>query len=335
MTAKTQAKNKSIVVAFCAIFFSILSVLTTNISQAQLVPVGELTLVVDPKNPAPNENFKVTASYYLSNLDQAKFDWLVNGKIIESGVGLREITIFGAPAGESLQIEASVLTVEGKTLSRVIFIQPADVELVWEAETSVAPFYKGKPLPSAMSAVRVVAFPHFIDGNGRAYNANELYYEWETNGGKLSGQNGLGKNAAIVNTEMLTGNTKVTVTVTDPTKALKTKKTITIKSVEPEVLLYERKPLLGVDYTRALGEFFELSGNEITFEALGYYFSAQDNVLDYRWTLNGTPINQKKNQFTLVRDPERDVSGRATIGVVVENVSKFFQRASRELTVRF
>ena len=101
------------------------------------------------------------------------------------------------------------------------------------------------------------------------------------------------------------------------------------------MLLYERKPLLGVDYTRALGEFFELSGNEITFEALGYYFSAQDNVLDYRWTLNGTPINQKKNQFTLVRDPERDVSGRATIGVVVENVSKFFQRASRELTVRF
>lgn len=289
------------------------------LTSSQTVPSASfLDLISEPKYPGPNETVTLYLSYRLSNIDAATIKWYVNDALIEEGVGLRSFTFTTGPIGKRSVIRVVLQTEEKQSVSQSFTFVPADIDLLWEAETTVPPFYKGKALASSGSAVHISAIPHFKDANGRSIPPSELFYEWKVGNGVLSLKSGKGKNSLGLSADVAAG--KVSVTVTNQAKTIKVSKSLALVLQKPTVRLYEEDPLLGTRYEKNLSGTHTFSANELTLRAeiFNYPLATARNIF-YAWKLNGksaTPQASDTSLLTLLRDPSRpETSGASNVEV--------------------
>jgi hypothetical protein len=222
---------------------------------------------------------------------------------------------------------------------REVTFAPAEVHLVWEANTSVPPLYRGKALYSVGSEVTVTAFPQVVV-NGRTLSSNNLSFQWERNGNAAASQSGKGRSTLTLQGDLLKPGEDIAVDVYFG-DVLVARGSVFIPASNPLILLYPRDPLRGVLFDQALPPAISLTSKEITVQAVPYFFSNEsfaDGSLAYKWTLGGRETSgPDAGQGILTLRQTGEGAGEAVLGVSLQNTdsTKLLQAASANLRILF
>ena len=299
---------------------------------------NQLRANINPRDPGPNE--KVTVILEGNGLDiaRSRITWLLDGKIVEEGVGRNRLSFATGEVGSSQKIEISVSKSGLAPARKTLLFYPAEVDLIWEADTYTPPFYKGHSLPSSESAVKIVALPNIIDRFGRKIDAQELIYNWSKDSRDLPSFSGIGRNILTVSSPKLFGESIIAVTAGPADGSIKAKKTISINVFNPTIIFYKNHSLGGVMYNTAFSSDYRPEEGDISIKAEPYFISktksgpASQGGLKYVWTVNGRPAIPNSNDFSLLTI-ESDKSGPVDIGLKINNLQNALQVVSSNLKI--
>ena len=244
--------------------------------------------VVSPDTPGPNTEVSIEVQGVGSFVGDSTITWSENGKVVSQGVGQRDFTFTTGALGTETHIHVEVDSATEGTLTNDWVFIPSSVNMVWEADTSAPPFYKGKALYSGGSMVKVVAFPSIVVNN-KSFASSALSFQWTLDSTPLPEQSGLGQNTLTFNGSQLQKEEDVSVDVYYGASKV-AHGDLAIPASSPEVLLYDRDPLRGTLFDTALPAGISLGATEFTVEAVPYYFansSLSNGSVPYTWTLNG------------------------------------------------
>lgn len=323
---------------FLIVIVSLVILPTITFAQTVNIPFAlsnELNVEIIPTYPSPNEVIFINLTLYTDDLNSADITWFQNGKNVLSGKGETRYNFRTGNIGEETKIEIVIKLLSGISFTKVFTLTPAGVDLVWEAESYVPPFYKGKALHPRQGVLKIVATPDFVKG-GRRISPQNLIYEWSNDVEAYQNQSGYGKNVLILNGSLLGKSESVEVLVRDPVNNLVAQKFIDISPVDPEIVFYENSPYYGHIFDLAVTGTFNLKTEEVQVLATPYYFTKKDSgLLKYEWRLNGQSVpNLFGSRTAVFRKPE-DKAGKSTVSLRIENQNRILQQANGGLTINF
>jgi hypothetical protein len=301
--------------------------------------VDPVRFVVVPETPQPGEEVRIEVQGVGTLVGDATITWRVNGAVVLSGPGERVITLTAGALGSRTTISATITSATQGQIVREFVIIPSVVNLVWEADTYVPPFFRGKALYTAGSPLKVVAYPSVVVGGSQAAN-NSISFQWRRNGETMASASGLGRNVFSFYGDQLQPAERVGVDIVIGGVRVGSAD-IVIPTSNPLLVLYNRDPLRGVVYEQAFPASIALAGREITVQAEPYYFAtASKNAgqISYEWTLNGQPITGPDAAFgILTLRQEGGGSGESILEVTAQNndADNLIQRASRSVRILF
>ncbi len=267
-----------------------IALLTPAIAGAQFAP-EPIQYVISPEVPGPNQTVSIEAQGIGTFLGDATITWKKDGVTVQAGAGLRTYSFTTGSIGSVTQVRVDISSATDGVFGKTFVFRPSAVNLVWEADTSAPPLFMGKPLYSAGSSLKVVAFPTVVV-NGSRVAAQSLSYQWTRGDLALPAQSGLGRNTLSLQGDQLQLQEDVVVNVYLG-NSLVAQGGISIPASQPQLLLYERNALRGVLYDAALPQGIALSNKEITIAAQPYNFSNSSlaaGALQYAWMLDGNEI---------------------------------------------
>lgn len=297
--------------------------------------VDDIDIKTNPQNPGPNELVTATLIGHIANLNKATISWSMNGKIVSSGIGQKTLTFQNGRSGETTIIKTTVVTANGERVQKDFSFTPIGVTILWEADTYVPPFYKGKPLISPESHVRAIAIPDIENTRG-SLSAGDLVYTWKKNNMTQVDASGYQKNYFPFIAPMPFGKTEVSVNVSSLAGPMQSQKKIELPLSNPFILFYEKHPLLGVWYNRPFGTDVTLDRPEFSISAEPYFFSNETSdvsTLKYDWTVNGKSAQNYAHTITLRNDA--GVKGNSAISLTMRNLHQTFQSGVQNLGVHF
>ncbi|KND47987.1 MAG: hypothetical protein AB201_00070 [Parcubacteria bacterium C7867-006] len=302
-----------------------------GIAKAQFNVIStEVNLELIPENPNPNEIVQASISSYGTNLNAATITWVVNGKTQKSGVGEKSINFTVGDIGTKTSLNVIIQTVDGEMIERSISINPSSVDLIWQSTGFVPPFYKGKTLFSHQNNLTVIAIPHIISATTEL-SAKSLIYTWKKDGTVMDYASGYGKNSFTFQGSLISRPIKIEVVVSSPSSNTTAYAHTTITPIEPDVLIYKKDPLYGIEFQKALSGAFNIDSlSEINVIAMPFFFGVTDaksSDLTYKWSINGKPIGNAQDTTTQVFRRKEGVSGSSNISVSIENSDKILQYA--------
>lgn len=292
-----------------------------------------LVLAATPSSPGPNTLVTVSVSTTFFDLSGATIGWLENGSLMESGVGKTEHAVLTGPVGSAITVTAVVTDPSNQEVyQKSITIRPAAVDLIWEAPTTVPPFYRGKALYQHLGSVSVTAIPNVVNENGDPVSASKLVYTWRLNGDVLGNLSGYGKSELLLTQTIYRTPFVVSVLAQTPDGSVAAEASVSIDTAPPAILLYENNPLYGVLFNHTVGNTYALQGQEATLEAYPYFFSAPDrNQLSYRWVINGQTQNVSGPSVTLRNTSGQ--SGTASVYLEATNPGRLLEAGTKSITV--
>ncbi len=307
-------------------------------AAAQAVP-DPLQYLVGPETPGPNEAVRIEVQGVGSFLGNATITWTQDGAVTKTGVGERVYLFTTKGLGETTRVKVSIRSDTNGSFSKEFVFSPSLVNLIWEADTTVPPFYLGKSLYSAGSPLKIVAFPVVFSGKNQI-SPKALSYQWTRGEDPAPEASGLGRSSFSFLGDQLHTEEQVSVEVYYGAAKM-ARGDITIPAVDPKVLFYPHDALGGTHYERALPGAIQLNATELTLEAASYYFSnvsKKANQLSFAWTLNGesTTGPDAGRGFLTLRQAGAGV-GSAAVGVTVQNndPEAFIQQAVGNLQIIF
>ena len=311
-----------------------LAALPTTIQAQSILEAftADLTLEATPQYPAPGENVRFSVQSLLFDLTTSDISWYANEGLVAEGVGTSGVTLTAGPLGSETTIRVEVRK-EGASAATFGAIRPTALDLLWEADSYVPPFYTGRALPSAGSGVRFFVAPHFqIPGTNSLISPNELVYTWRKNGKIISSISGKGRHTVLIEGPVLFGSDTVSVEVKTADHTLQGGTSVRIASVEPSIVLYEEHPVFGVLYHRAITEGDTLPETEVTFTATPYYAPVRNrdtrNLL-FEWRVNRVSVVNNPTRPHALTLNATGSSGNAFIELVLTHATNFFLRASK------
>ena len=291
-----------------------------------------ITTKLSPKVPGANQDVSVSINSYTMDLDGSEVIWYLNKQAFKQGVGLKTVTIHTGDFGERSVIDIVIMTHDGRKISKTIVIAPAEVDVLWEAQTYTPPFYKGKALPTYRSLVKVTAIPRF---NSLTSDPSKYYYTW-TYQRTLTVGKGLGKSTALVPMGFANTPVPVSVDVSFPGTDWSGEQSFSITPTVPKLAFYEQAPLLGTQFNNALQGSTRGSGNQFILRAVPYFFSTDDlknGITQYTWTVRGQQQvpGPDQSSITLVKSG----SGEEVFPVIlqVQDTKRVLQRANAQSTI--
>jgi hypothetical protein len=327
-------KPLNYILLFCA------ALLLAGVAHAasSVVP-APIQYVVSPETPGANTQVTIEVQGVGTFIGNSTITWSQNGKVVSQGVGQRSFTFTTGAIGTETQIKVTVDSSTQGTLTNSWTFIPSAVNLVWEADTTVPPLYKGKALYSGGADVTVVAFPSFAV-NGSNLPASKLSFQWTLDGDPLPSQSGLGQNSLTFTGSQLQKEEDVSVDVYYGSTKVGTG-SVVIPATDPELVLYDKDPLRGIIFDSALSAAISLNTKQLTVQAMPYFFSNSslaNGTLTYAWTLNGndaTGPNSANGELSLLQSGSG--SGSATVGVTLQNndTNKLVQAANAALQIIF
>ncbi len=311
-------------------------------AQAQTSLVSELDPVkflFAPDVPAPREKVRIEVQGVGSFLGNATITWRLNGSVALTGKGERAFTFTSGDLGVQSRVDVTIVSTEKGTITKSFVFTPSVVNLIWEADTSTPPLFKGKSFYSAGSTVTVNAFPTIV-ANGRTISSNNFSFQWSRNGSVLTQQSGLGRSSFTFNGDQLLKRELVGVEVYLE-NVLVGKASVSIPVTNPVLVLYRRDPLLGVHYDRAVTSPFTLTSTETTLFAQPYYFSNNsiaNNALAFTWNINNKEVTGPSTADGVITLRQTGPgSGQSNLGVKLQNMDerRFLQAAQTAIRVVF
>lgn len=297
--------------------------------------VDPLTLSIIPERPGAYTRVEATLESFVADLSRSYVSWSVNGRVINEGEGEVSASFETGAFGETIRLSVSALTFDGQMLSKTLTLRPAEVTLVWQANSYAPPFYKGKALFPLQGVGTVIAVPVFPDGNNGFQNPKELIYTWSEGDNIMGNGSGFGKDAFVVAGRIPIRPLVIAVDVATRDGSLNGHDEITIEAIQPILRLYEDHPLYGLRFERALNNTFSLSGKEIRITAVPYYFEASKRnatTLSYDWSLNGQAIATERGSAVTFRRVSNE-GGLSLISLTAQHSSKMFQGSEAGVTI--
>jgi hypothetical protein len=299
-----------------------------NVHAQFTIPGAQSALIISlsPAHPEPNTSVELLLQSPLYDLTQSDIIWTVNGKVVAHDFGLRKLQLQTGDAGSSLDVSVDI-TADNGIASANIRVSPSSVDLLWEADSYVPPFYKGRALPSAGSSVTLVAVPHLTRSNGSEVAPGDITYTWKKDGEELASASGRGKASVRIAGPLLYGSDVVSVEAISSADELSGSATIRIADIEPELTLYEVHPLYGTLYHNALGPTTFISEVEMSFAAIPYFASVRspaDAGLEYLWKVNDQAIVPEASEPNALTINAEKSSGLALIRLVLTHATNFY-----------
>lgn len=308
-----------------------------SISRAQSLILdtfaADLTLRSEPQFPSPGDTVRFTVQSALFDLQTSDISWFVNDSLVSEGVGVSQINVPAGPLGSEsiVRVEARE---EGAAATASGTIRPTEVNLLWEGNTYVPPFYTGRALPSAGSLVRLFVVPRFqIPNTNSTIPSDELIYTWKKNNKLLQSQSGKARHSIVIESPALFASDTISVEVRTADNTLHGSASTRIASTEPVLALYEEHPIHGTLFHNAITNDTALSEVEATFSAIPYFAPVQNiqsSGLLYDWRVNRTSIKNNATKPNSVTLNAAGSSGRAFIELTLTHATNFFLRVSRQ-----
>jgi hypothetical protein len=235
-------------------------------------------------------------------------------KTFSIGLIVLVAVLFGLPARAQVNIVTQTIS--------------SNVTLVWEAQSYVPPFYKGRALAVDGGDVNILAFPPASLGNSA-----DLTYIWKIDGRVDNPSSGLGRSFFRHRPDIFGGAPLIVVDVyRDGNKAATG--ALRVPQVKPQVLVYPALPLAGILFGNRARS---IDGEEITLEAYPLFFGVQkksDPALTYRWSVNDVAAqNPLGNAGRLVMRSEE--GGTVNVEVSVANARNILESAKQVLSLTF
>jgi hypothetical protein len=325
-----------------------LSVLVVAFMVAQVAIAQDFSSVVgttadvavefSPSAPGPNQTVTATATSYSVDLNSSGIAWFVNGKMQATGTDLATFSFQTGSLDQTTTIDVVITTINGQVIKKTFSLKPAEVDLIWQAESYTPPFYQGKALFSHEERLEFVAIPHILDGSGAEIPADQLVYKWTKNGSVVGEFSGYGKStytmiASIISVPI---DMQVEVTTEDGTGIADAE--TTAAPVDPSIVFYQRDPLYGLQFQKALPVSFAMTGKEIEILAEPFYFGSDDisaGNLQYAWNINGQSIDSDLSKTDRVFRPASGTTGTSNISLSVTNTDKILQIADSNFNLSF
>jgi len=306
---------------------------------AQTGTIGtELSMALAPEHPRPGDQTVVSVESYNIDLNRSTVTWFVNDKTVKRGVGEKRITVIAGKGGERMDIRVVAVAENGNTYSASLSLRPAEVNLLWQAESYAPPFYKGKALMPYQGTVLVAAVPSFANG-ASVMPASSLIYTWKDGDNVVGDSSGKGKSLFVFRGEIPVDLKTISVTVESPDHTMIADASITVVPVAPRLLFYEENPLYGLLFGKALTGTVPLSGDEMRVSAIPYYFetaSRSNKDVSYNWQLNYAPLSSQGSSAITLRRSTKD-AGFSDVFLEAHNrdENKSFQAAEQKVTIQF
>lgn len=303
-----------------------------NVHAIDIIPSSEdFEIRLTPEYPEPNTTTKAKIVSFTFNVDASNITWSLNGKIIEQGLGKKEVEFETGNIGSILSLSVFVITNNNQQVENKKEFRVVETDILWDANTYTPFFYKGKSESIIYNKIDVTALPH-----GFSSNKNNLIYTWNKNYKKEVDFSGTGKDTYSFIFSELRDSEKIGVEITNLDKTEVYKKTITITKRDPEVLFYEEHPLEGPLFQKAILDNFEVKQQDTVARAEPYFFPKEDvNNISFNWSIGGKTIStlSRKNIIGLTVPINSD--GESTINLVVKNTQKLFQEIASNFNIKF
>jgi hypothetical protein len=215
-------------------------------------------------------------------LDTAIVLWKLDGQEIARGIGTIEAAITLKDIAEH-ELSVTIAEKGGVTRTEKVSVRASDIDILWEAETLTPPQYTGRALPSVESTIRV----EVVLNNGKNSAPGTHIYTWKMNGRTLPSSSGLGKNTLRIQLPTFENSALLQVSVRGIAGEFTGQTSVRIQTVEPRILFYEKKPLLGLWTSTTAGASMP-TADGLLVSAFPYFVTAlsqRDKNLEYAWTL--------------------------------------------------
>lgn len=277
-----------------------------------------VSLKITPENYEAGQQVTVSLSSFTIDLDSSENEWFVGGTLFKKGVGLKQIEILAPKADEKLDIRVSVLQ-NNVSVETSTSLNTTSLEMFFESLDGYVPvWYLGRSHIAEESVVKVVAVPNTFKA---IYEPDDKTYTWAKNNFKDMSQSGRGKQVFVTKLSPFANNESISVAVGN------TSKRVLLEPRPTLVSLYENSPLTGTRFQKELQSDLTLSRDEVTFEVVPWFFSAQNrnsNSLSVIWSVNGLPTKTNdKSLLNLRKTPEQ--KGRATVSVSIKHKERTLQ----------
>ena len=299
---------------------------------------GGVTIAISPEHPTPGSFVHLLAASFSADLDRSDIVWLANNKAMAQGPGLKEADVVAGPLGSATDITVIANGQNGNVASGEVHIRPTELDLLWESDSYVHPFYRGRTVPSAGTSLRLQAIPRFKLPGGQQMPERDLIFTWRRNGSVVQSASGRGRSSAILPSPVLFGTDTITVNAESLDGSLSGEASVQIPSTEPILELYMDHPLLGVMYHQALLPQTSIADSEMTFVAVPYFAQIQnpdDPRLAYVWRVNGNDIETdltRPSELTINADKS---NGLALIELALGHTGNLLMRSGGKWGVLF
>lgn len=328
-----MSMKRSIFILFVLFIFAFSSSALAQFESAS----SDLNVSMIPENPRPNEEVTISLTSYITDINSASIRWSLNSKVMKNGIGEKTFSFITGSSGTTSTVDIVVQTNEGQTIRKTLRIKPVSVDLVWQSESYVPPFYKGKALFSYQNKITFIAMPHILNSSGQEISPKNLVYTWKMNGSVQDSASGYGKNTFTVLPTILARPMDISVVVTTIDSTSNGFANTNVAPADPSVLLYLKNPVYGIEFQKALSGTADIKDSpEIIVVAVPYFFGSTNGLdLSYNWLINGKNIDDDLTQPARVFRPAEGISGTSNISVSIENVKKVLQTAKSSFNLKF
>lgn len=315
----------------------IFSIIAPSISLAALIgqPMGGTLLFdITPKNPGSLTDVTLKISSYDIDIKSSSIKWYLNNKIEKEGVGINSFSFRTGNEGKNNSIRV-VAENNGKVIERTITINPASVDILFQADTYIPPSYKGKALPSPQSGVEIFATTNFITEKGIRIEGKDLVYEWTVNGKTVNNGKVPSKIKIIAPTLLYKNIVHVKVSTKDG--SISAEKAINLASETTQLLFYQENSIEGTNYSKALDGLVKTNTKEIGLRVEPYFFSLPSSAepeLEFYWKLNDKNIYPSENspKIMTLRN-EATTTVESILSLNIRNIKHVFQEAWGSLSI--
>jgi hypothetical protein len=311
---------------------------TYSYSQAQIQSqIDGITISSTPDAPAQGEKVTVSIESYTTDLDSASIVWMVNGKSVDRGIGLKDFSIVAPKTGTTLTISAIIKDSGGREIKKTLVIRSGSVEIIWESKGYTPAFFKGKIPFSFQNNVHFVAIPHLSSNTANEANPKDLIYKWKLGGKYIDGGSGQGKQSVDIKADEIPKILEVSVEVYTRDQKESASNSINISPTTPSIELYEMNPLYGILTNKALVDSVTLDKAEIGIFAapFGFNYNPKINNLEYIWSINNVDQPSLLKNQNIILKTTGNVDGSSNIKLNIRNPSDVIQGADSSLIISF
>ena len=296
----------------------------------------DISISTSPEAPEPLGEVTVTISSFSVDLDKAQISWTLNGSQVLIGVGKKTFSFRVGDSGEVSTIDVFINMVGAPSINKRITIQPGEIDLLWEAiDSYVPPFYRGKALLSSEAQIKVIAMPNITTPSGDRLKDSDFTYTWKRNYDVDQGASGYGKRSFTFENNYLEAIENVSVSASSVLGNYAAEGKTIITPGNPKIVFYEKDPSFGINYVQSINKDFPLRKSALNIIAIPYFFSTSPDSSDlkYNWTINNSSTETPTVPNSLTIKVGEGSGNQAKIGLLISNLSKLFQTASKSATL--